>query len=53
MPISSKRDRRKNRWCGVRVSFAGLIFCDAKLRVPRDSAAAKALEVDDGRAELW
>lgn len=52
MPTSSKRDRRKNRWCGVRVSSAGLMFCEAKLRLPNESAAAKALEVDNGREEL-
>ena len=45
-PRSSKRERRKKRWCGVRVSLAGLILCDVKLNAPKEKAAAKAFVVE-------
>ena len=35
-------------WCGVKVSFAGLIACDVKVMVGRESAAAQTLDEEDG-----
>lgn len=34
------------------MSLAGLMFCDEKLKVPNESAAAKALEVEEDGAAL-
>ena len=44
---SSNRERRKNRWWGVRVNLAGLIFCDVKFNAPKEKAAARVLEVEE------
>lgn len=34
------------------MSLAGLMFCEEKLKVPSESAAAKALEVEEDEAEV-
>lgn len=43
MSISSIRERRKNRWWGVKVSRAAFVACDLKLRPVKEKAAARAL----------
>lgn len=47
MPSSSKRERRKKRWCGVRASLADLTLCDVKFKDPKEKAAASELVEDD------